>query len=240
MTNLQESLPVTIKLDPTTAFEPLKTDLKYEFARAINLTWFRLFHGIRYRAVGNIPSTGPMVIAPNHVSYYDPPAVAAGIPFRVRFMAWDALFNVPVLRRIMLSYGAYPVKLKSADKGAIVQTLKILRHGEAVMIFPEGIRHEGDDLSPFEQGPARLAIQANAAVVPVVLVGAYDSWPITRALPRLFQPINIKYYPPVYPKDLPAELDIKEKTLEMNRRIAAPMARRLKAWKRFKQRRATS
>lgn len=219
-------------------FEPLKTDLKYEFARAINLSWFKLFHGIRYRAQGNVPPVGPMIVAPNHVSYYDPPAVAAGIPFRVRFMAWDALFKVPILRQIMLGYGAYPVKLKSADKGAIVQTLRILKHGEAVMIFPEGGRHEGDDLLPFEQGPARLAIQAGAAIIPVSIVGAYESWPSSRAFPRLFKPIIIKYHAPVYPADLPKEMDTKEQAAEMNRRIAAPILRRLKAWQVLKARRA--
>ena len=211
-------------------FEPLSTDFKYEFARAINMAWFRPFHNIRYRGVNNVPDTGPMIIAPNHVSYYDPPAVAAGIPFRVRFMAWDALFKVPLLRRILLGWGAYPVKLKSADKGAIVQTLKILKHGEAVMIFPEGIRNDDGSLAAFEQGPARLALQTNAAIVPVSIVGAFEAWPSRNALPRLFKPIIIKYHTPVYARDIPKEWDMKDKVAEMNRRVAQPIRRRLQAW----------
>lgn len=233
MTNLEESITVKDTSKPVTADDPLKTDLKYEFARVINLTWFRLFHCIRFRAVGNVPERGPMIIAPNHVSYYDPPIIAAGIPHRVRFMAWDALFKIPILRSILLGWGAYPVKLKSADKAAIVETLKILRTGQAVMIFPEGNRSPDLELMPFEQGPARLADQTGAAIVPVTILGAYEAWPMANALPRLFKPINIKYHTPVYPADLPKDMDPKQRAIEMNRRVAVPIQRRIKAWKKL-------
>lgn len=223
----------TMQKTETTA-SPLKTDLKYELARLLLFAWFRPFHCIRFRAVGNVPEVGPMILAPNHVSYYDPPIIAAGVPHRVRFMAWDALFTVPVLRSILLGYGAYPVKLKSADKGAVVQTLRILRNGEVVMIFPEGTRIDTGILAPFEQGPARLAVQTGAAIVPVTILGAREAWPLTRIFPRLFKPINIKYHKPVYPHDLPEDLDPKNRALEMNRRVAAPIERRLRAWKKFR------
>lgn len=214
---------------------PLSTDWKYEGARLINMTWFRLFHCIRFRAQGNLPHVGPMIIAPNHVSFYDPPIIAAGIRHRVRFMAWDALFRVPILRKILVDYGAYPVRLKAADKTAISQTLKILRNGEAVMIFPEGVRSKSGELLPFEQGPARLAVQTSAAIVPVTILGAYESWPMGQMLPRLFHPINIKYHQAIYPSDLPQDLPLKERANEINRLAAAPIERRLRAWQRLKE-----
>lgn len=217
-------------------FEPLKTDFKYEFGRVINYSWFRLLHGIRYRGVKNIPGAGPMIFAPNHVSYYDPPAIAVGIPLRIRFMAWDALFKVPVLKQIMISYGAYPVKLKSADKAAIMTTLKILKHGEAVMIFPEGGRCEGNLLNPFEQGPARLAIQTGAAIVPVSVIGANEAWPVNSALPIPFKRIIIKFHAPVYPKDIAPEMDMKARVDEVNRLVARPIRRRLEAWEKLRGR----
>src|SRR6478672_8312146 len=99
--------------------DPLRSSLRYEWARWINLEYFWLFHCVRYRGQGNIPEKGPIIIAPNHVSYYDPTLVGAGVPYPLRFMAWDALFKVPLLKGILEKYGAYPVKPQSADKGAI-------------------------------------------------------------------------------------------------------------------------
>lgn len=236
MTEVKELSNEELLADST---HPLSTDWKYEGARLINYTWFRLFHCIRFRAQSNIPERGPMIIAPNHVSFYDPPIIAVGIKHRVRFMAWDALFRVPVLRRILIGYGAYPVKLKSADRSAIAQTLKILRNGEAVIIFPEGVRSESGELLPFEQGPARLAAQTGAAIVPVTILGSYEAWPMGKSLPKLFVPMNIKYHAPVYPADLPADLPIKDRANELNRRVAAPINRRLKAWKKLHEKKRT-
>lgn len=233
MTNMEQDLPAKTTTSTAKPASPLQTDLKYEFARVINLAWFRFFHCVRFRAVGNVPAQGPMIIAPNHVSYYDPPVIAAGIAHRVRFMAWDALFKIPLLRGILAGWGAYPVKLRSADKSAVMQTLKILRNGEAVMIFPEGFRSRSLDLMPFEQGPARLADQTNATIVPVTILGAYEAWPMANALPRLFRPINIKYHAPVYPADLPEGLDPKQRAIEINRRVATAIERRIKAWKKL-------
>lgn len=232
MTNSQDQTSRPAKNNQSD--DPMKTDLKYEFGRLLNLSWFKPFHCIRFRAVNNLPRKGPMIIAPNHVSYYDPPIIAAGMPFKVRFMAWDALFSVPILRGIMISYGAYPVKLKTADKTAVAQTIRILRNGEAVMIFPEGVRSPDGQLTRFEQGPARLAIQTNAALVPVTILGAYESWPASNALPRLFKPINIKYHAPIYPDDFPADMNSKDKAEAMNQKMAKVISRRLRAWRKLR------
>jgi len=213
----------------------LRTDAVYEFGRIINFEYFRRMHCARFYGVNNIPAHGPFIFAPNHASYYDPPLVACGIPFRMRFMAWDALFSVPVLKRILISYGAYPVKLKSADKKAIVQTLKILRNGEAVMIFPEGGREKTGELEGFEQGAARMALQTGAMVIPVSVTGVFRAWPVTNMLPRLFVPLQVKYHPPIDSKLIQAD-DLKERMDILNEMVARPIRRRLKAYDRLRAR----
>jgi len=213
----------------------LHSDLNYEWARWVNLEYFWLFHCTRYRAQRNIPEQGPVIFAPNHVSYYDPTLVGAGIPYRLRFMAWDALFKVPIVRQILLTYGGYPVKPQSADKGAIEQTLKILRNGEAVMIFPEGGRSEDGQLQAFENGIARLALQTGATVVPVTVTNVFESWPLTRAFPRLFVPFTIKYHPPIRVAPLASRAELRARMEELNAAMAKPIRMRLAAWDRLKR-----
>jgi 1-acyl-sn-glycerol-3-phosphate acyltransferase len=216
--------------------DPLRSSLQYEWARWVNLEYFWLFHCVRYRGQNHIPEQGPIIFAPNHVSYYDPPLVGAGIPFPVRFMAWDALFTVPVLKQILEKFGAYPVKPNSADKGSIERTLKILRHGEAVMIFPEGGRSKDGKLMPFEMGVARMAIQTGAKIIPVSVTNVYESWSCHRTWPKLFVPFTIKFHPPVVPPENVPRPELKTTIERMNEEIAAPIRRRLAAWERYKAR----
>lgn len=212
----------------------LRTNLFWELSRLLLLYYFALVHCIRFRTTCNLPRQGPLLVAPNHVSYYDPPLIAAGIPFRMRFMAWDALFRIPVIRQLCVAYGAFPVKLKSADKAAISRTLRLLRNNEGVMIFPEGERTEKGNLQPFESGVARLALQTGASVVPVSVVGGYEAWPRARLLPRWFVPITVKFHPPVRLEASQDRQEFKQQVAELNEMIARPIRRRMAAWQRLK------
>ncbi|MGI8908277.1 MAG: lysophospholipid acyltransferase family protein [Candidatus Sumerlaeaceae bacterium] len=216
--------------------DPLRSTLNYEWARWVNLEYFWLFHSVRYRGQRNIPANGPMIFAPNHVSYYDPTLVGAGIPYPMRFMAWDALFKVPLLKQILESYGAYPVRPNTADKGSIEKTLKILKNGEAIMIFPEGVRSDDGSLKPFEMGVARMALQTGAKIIPVTVTNVYESWSAHRTLPKLFVPLTVKYHPPI---EVPAHVprpELRAKIEEINEQVAKPIRRRLAAWERLKKR----
>lgn len=217
----------------------MRTNWPYECARTIFREHFWLFHAVRYRCLKNVPQTGPVIFAPNHVSYFDPPLIGSGTPYRTRFMAWDQLFRVPLLGPVITKLGAYPVKLKSADKGAIERTLKILRNGEALVIFPEGARAYSSDLQPFEKGVARVALQTGTPIVPVTITGAFDAWPRTRTFPRPFHGILVKFHPAIDVTKVEPELPIKVRCDHVNRLIETPLRRRLRAFekvKRLKQR----
>lgn len=210
----------------------LHSTLNYEWARWINLEYFWFFHFVRYRGQENIPTQGAVIFAPNHVSYYDPTIVAAGIPYKMRFMAWDALFKVPVLKTILESYGAFPVRLGTIDKKSITHTLNVLKNKEVVMIFPEGKRGSGDGMLDLEPGVARMALQTDAAIVPVTITGMREAWPPHRALPYLFKPITIKFHPPVRPPVDVSREQMKETLDQINEKIRQPVVQRLHAWDR--------
>lgn len=217
-----------------------RTDRLWEFTRRVLEEYFWLLHCIRFRGIQNIPAQGPVIFAPNHVSYYDPPMIAVGIPFRIRFMAWDKLFQVPGFSRLIELYGAYPVRQKTVDKKAIATTLSVLRNGGAVIIFPEGERSSTGELSEFENGVARLAIQTQAFVVPVTVTGAFEAWPRFRLLPRWLRPIQVKFHPAILPAGAAHAGDVRTRMEELNQLIRQPIERRLRAYARCKLRKTLS
>lgn len=206
----------------------------YEVVRWIMTSYFRFFHCIRIRGRQNVPLEGPLIIAPNHLSYYDPPLVGIGIPRQLRFMAWDALFRVPVLGWAMRKLGAFPVDTRQADTAAYKQSLLLLRHGNCVVIFPEGKRGLGQTLEPFETGVARLALRSGATIVPVSLTGVAESWPRWNKIPRWFRPMQVKFHPPIPAPvgDFRGE-DLRLALEELNEKIRQPIARRYEAHRRL-------
>jgi 1-acyl-sn-glycerol-3-phosphate acyltransferase len=198
-------------------------------------SYFRFFHAIRYRCVNNLPAHGALILTPNHVSYFDPPLIGTGIPFRARFMAWDALFRIPVFAYFISCFGAFPVKVKTADKGAIAQSLRMLRQGECLVLFPEGERTPDGSLCSFEQGAVRLALQTGAPIVPVTITGGFEAWPRTRLLPRWFRPITVKYHCPIPVNTSGSRDDVRQRVPEIMAAVERPIRRRLNAWARLKR-----
>ena len=169
--------------------------------RAICAVLFIVFYRLRIRGKENSPADGPVIIAPNHVTYLDPLLAGYGVPIRrrVRSMAWDALFRIPVQGSVMRWLGAFPVAPGSADANAYKQCLRILQRGEALQIFPEGRRGGGRSLEPFEAGAARMALKSGAPIVPVTITGAFEAWPKWRKWPRPHWPITVTYHEPIVP-----------------------------------------
>jgi 1-acyl-sn-glycerol-3-phosphate acyltransferase len=160
----------------------------------------RLYWRIRLEGVQNIPPEGPLIIAPNHVTYADPVMVWIPVRLTVHFMAWDALFDVRGLSWLIRRLRAYPVQLESADPRAIRETVRLLRAKRAVMIFPEGGRAIDGRLQRFHHGAFRLACSLNVPVLPVTILGGHDAWPPGRALPKPGR-LSIVYHPVIVPPD---------------------------------------
>lgn len=132
---------------------------------------FELSGGLTIIGLENLPLEGPVIVAPNHLSYFDPPIVAATVPRKVAFMAKEELFRVPVIGWIVKSLNSFPVRRGEGDTEAIRETLERLAAGKLVLVFPEGTRGNGRELGPFNRGVAMLAKRSGAAVVPVGISG---------------------------------------------------------------------
>jgi 1-acyl-sn-glycerol-3-phosphate acyltransferase len=158
----------------------------------------RAYFGTRFEGVHNIPLDGPLIIAPNHVTFADPPLVTIPIHRPVFYMAWDKLFDVPGLAWLIRRLRAFPVDIEAADSRATREAVRLLDAGEAVMIFPEGGRSPDGRLQRFKTGAFRLACSRGVPILPVTIVGGHESWPPGRLLPRPGR-LTIIYHPPLKP-----------------------------------------
>jgi 1-acyl-sn-glycerol-3-phosphate acyltransferase len=154
----------------------------------------RLYFGLALRGVEHVPLTGPVLITPNHQTYADPPLVSIPIRRPVHYMAWNALFGIPLFGWIIRRMRAFPVDLDAADPRATREAVRLLKEEAAVMIFPEGGRSTDGAVGRFKPGAFRLAVSLGVPVLPVTIAGAWDAWPPHRLLPRP-RPITITYHP---------------------------------------------
>lgn len=150
----------------------------------LNLAWRVLFK-IRFKNTDHIPQTGGLIIAANHQTYLDPFWLSIPVHRPLRFLAWDAAFDWPLVGKLIQLFGAWPLQIEGSDPAAIRRTLQWLRGGGAVVIFPEGGRGLADGgMLRFKGGAVRLALEADVPILPVTIRGAHRVWPAGRIIPR--------------------------------------------------------
>lgn len=149
----------------------------YAFGRAMFRFFYWAMGGLEWVHEERVPKTGGLIVAPNHVSFADPPATGSATSRPVYFMAKAEMFRKPLFAFILRKVGAFPVERGTVDTNAIRQALGLLSEGRAVMIFPEGTRGDGKTLGEPSQGVALLAKRSGAAVTPVGIVGTEVLFP---------------------------------------------------------------
>ena len=158
-----------------------------------------------FRGVEHIPPSGGLVIAANHQTYVDPFWIS--VPFRrpIRYLAWNEAFKRPLVGRALDFLGAWPLALERGNPTAYRRSLKWLREGGAVMIFPEGERSEASGrVARFKTGAVRLALETGASVLPATIRGGEKVWPRGQTLPRTGR-VEIVFHPARRPAPLPGE-----------------------------------
>ncbi|MGC8487344.1 MAG: lysophospholipid acyltransferase family protein [Clostridia bacterium] len=133
---------------------------------------FFSYYGLSYRGFGHLPP-GPSIVVCNHIRAMDPPVLASLLPRPAWFMTKVELFQYWGLSPLIRALHAYPVKRGRPDRKALTHTLRILKAGGIVLIFPEGHRSETGELQAPRRGVAVLARSSGVPVVPVGVVGPY-------------------------------------------------------------------
>jgi len=173
----------------------------------------------RYSGRENIPAEGGVLIVSNHQSHLDPPLIGIGCPRRMNYLARETLFRFAPFRWLILSVDAIPIDREGIGLGGIKESLKRLKRGEMVLIFPEGTRTADGEIAPFRPGFTVLAARSGAAILPVAIDGAYQAWPRRRKFPRLGR-IRVHFGKPI-PHEAIAGRDERELLAEVESRVRA-------------------
>lgn len=168
--------------------------------------------GLKFTVTGaeHIPAHGGAVIAVNHTGYLD--FTYAGLPVRkvkryIRFMAKKEVFDNKISGPIMRTLKHIPV-----DRGAGADSFRAavddLRRGELVGVYPEATISRSFELKDFKSGAARMALEADVPIIPVVIWGAQRVWTKghPKRLGRTNTPISIAVGAPIAPFEPAADL----------------------------------
>ncbi len=175
----------------------------YWVGRTLSACVCRGFGGWQVIGRENIPRGGGVLLCGNHVSYIDPPALGAGCPRQVHFMAKQELFQVPIIGFLIRKVGAFPVRRGAADRAALRKAIDYLQHGEVVGLFPEGARNYEPQkgLRAPEAGIGMIALRARVPVIPVALVNTEKLLP-SHSIFFKFSHVKVIYGKPLHLDDL--------------------------------------
>jgi len=125
----------------------------------------------------------PRIYAANHLSALDIPVLYRYLPFQFRIIAHRLVFRVPLVGWHLRAAGQLMIDPESValSRHALREAISTLQRGMSMVIFPEGERSPTGEMQPFRRGAFYAAVEAQADVVPVAILGTYQAFPIGSA-----------------------------------------------------------
>ncbi len=175
---------------------PLWKSAGYQCFKTLFWLMAKTFFRFRWRGREHLPHNTGALICANHQSYFDPVLVGICFPRQINFVARNTLFDVPLFGRLIRYLEAIPIDRDGFGVTGIKETLKRLKRGEMVLIFPEGTRTSDGRVGPLKPGFVALARRGRVPILPAAVDGAYDAWPRSSRFPR-FTKLCTCFGPPI-------------------------------------------
>ena len=179
-------------------------NLPYGTLRAFLTPFLMILFRPKVKGLRNVPATGPLIIASNHLSFRDSIFMPLVVPRKVTFLAKSEYFTSPgpkgLLKKLtFIALGQVPVDRSGGrrSEAALITGLKVLSEGKCLGIYPEGTRSPDGRLYKGRTGIARLAIESGAPIVPVAMFNTEKIQPTGQVIPNI-QRVGMTFGEPMY------------------------------------------
>lgn len=167
-------------------------NLPYGALRAFLTPFLMLAFRPKVKGLRNVPSTGPLIIASNHLSFSDSIFMPLVVPRKVTFLAKSEYFTSPgpkgfIKKLTFIALGQVPVDRSGGrrSEAALITGLQVLAAGNCLGIYPEGTRSPDGRLYKARTGIARLAIESGAPIIPVAMFNTDKIQPTGTVMPKV-------------------------------------------------------
>ncbi len=187
----------------TMGFKLSRVSLSYRFFRFLFRVIFRVWFRWRVYHRERVPVQGGVILASNHVSYFDPVFVVCALRRMVVGLARADAFRMFLSGVLLRSWGVIPVDQTGTGRG-LKTFFTRLRAGDAVIMYPEGTRSFTGQIQAPQAGVGLIIIKNDAPVVPVKVFGAFEAYGRHHFFPRPYK-VEIKFGEPLNFTELRAE-----------------------------------
>ncbi len=201
----------------------------YRVVQVVMTVLLSAFYGLRATGRSNLPKSGSALLVSNHLSHLDVFVIGILLQRPLNYVARSTLF-VPGVGAFIRSVGGFPIQRDGLGASGMKETLRRLRAGGIVTLFPEGTRSRDGELGEVKAGISLLGSRAKVMVIPAAVAGTYEAWPRARLFPSPY-PVRVHFGTPISVDEVTA-LDgetlttlIRERMLECQRIARRGLAR---------------
>lgn len=155
-----------MSVKPKFDYTNFKNHKMLDVIRPIGNLLCKTYYKVEFEGLENLDRKGGFIIAPNHVSEFDPLFIAMASKRLFHYIAKYELFENPVLNKAMTHFNAFPIVRGKGDMVAINYAIELVRRGEVLCIFPEGTRSEDGTPQKAKSGVGYIARYTGADVIP--------------------------------------------------------------------------